>query len=139
MSAPISFDDLETMSRTIWGEARGEPHIGIVAVAHVILNRWKGMKWYSEATIAETCRKPKQFSCWNEGDPNLPKLLAADVSDPKMRECIVIALEAIAGTSSDPTKRSTHYHASDITPPPWAATGVLTAEIGRHLFYRDVA
>ena len=136
---PVSFNDLEIMSRTIWGEARGEPHIGMVAVAHVILNRWKGMKWYSGATIAETCRKPWQFSCWNENDPNLPKLLAVGVSDPRMRECIVIALEAIAGTSSDPTKHSTHYHASDIVPPLWAATGTLTAEIGRHLFYKDVA
>ena len=136
---PVAFQDLETLARTIWGEARGEPQAGKVAVAHVILNRRRSGRWYGGATIEEVCRRPYQFSCWNENDPNLSKMQSVDLNDGPLRLCVLVALEAIAGTTSDPTKGATHYHASDMLPPPWAATGTLVAEIGRHLFYRDVA
>jgi hypothetical protein len=40
-STGLSINDIDLMTRTIYGEARGEPYIGQVAVVAVILNRMK--------------------------------------------------------------------------------------------------
>lgn len=58
--------DIDILARTIYGEARGEKTAGKKAVACVIMNRYKAKKWFSGKTIAETCQKPWQFSCWNK-------------------------------------------------------------------------
>ena len=57
--------DLFTLARTVYGEARGESDQGRAAVAHVVLNRFRSDKWFSAGTIEAVCRKPSQFSCWN--------------------------------------------------------------------------
>ena len=123
---------------TVWLEARGESFEGQVAVAAVIMRRAK-QHLRSDGTIFGTVFAPRQFSCWNENDQNLSKMQSVDLNDGPLRLCVVVALEAIAGTTSDPTKGATHYHASDMTPPSWAASGTFVAEIGRHRFHRDVA
>jgi hypothetical protein len=60
----ITHDDVDTLARTIYGEARGENMLGKRAVAHVILNRVKANSWWGK-TIAGVCRYKWQFSCWN--------------------------------------------------------------------------
>lgn len=51
---------------TVFGEARGEPLEGIVGVANVIKNRFvASRKTYKDIVLA-----PRQFSCWNQDDPN---------------------------------------------------------------------
>jgi N-acetylmuramoyl-L-alanine amidase len=132
---------IDTLARTLWGEARGEPVRGIEAVAAVIVNRVRlarrrGGCWWGGDVIA-VCRKPRQFSCWNGGDPNRPKLLAVAEADPVFATCLRIARRALAGVLPDPTNGATHYHAVEISPA-WAAGLVPCAEIGRHLFYNDV-
>lgn len=132
---PITFEDLETLARTCWGEARGEPMEGKIAVAAVILNRWRSGRWFAGRTIAETCTKPYQFSCWLESDPNRTKLLAVDLRDRMFRECVAAALQAIGG--EDPTDGSTHYHALHVRPA-WARDKTPTRVIAHHLFYRGI-
>ena len=57
--------DIDIMTKTLWMEARGEPDIGIQAVACVIYNRFKNKKWYSKilgvASLANVCLKEWQF------------------------------------------------------------------------------
>ena len=65
----ISDSDLNIMAKTIWGEARGEPYNGQVAVAWVIRNRAERGGWFGN-TIREVCLKDQQFSCWNRNDCN---------------------------------------------------------------------
>lgn len=132
---------VDTLARTIWGEARGEPVRGMEAVAAVVVNRVavarsRGGHWWGGDVIA-VCRKPYQFSCWNANDPNRPRLLAVTPDDPIFRTCLRIARRAVAGVLDDPTGGATHYHAVGISPR-WAAGHVPCAEIGRHLFYKDV-
>lgn len=43
-------EDIDTMARTIWGEARGEGVQGMQAIACVIMNRFHEKKWYSVIT-----------------------------------------------------------------------------------------
>ncbi len=143
MTAPDSHDaELDVLARTIWGEARGEALAGKRAVAAVILNRVRrardhGGRYWWGATIAEVCRRPWQFSCWNDADPNRAKLEAVGPDNRAFRQCLRVAEEAVAGALADATGGATHYHAAGVSPP-WARGRAPSAEIGRHLFYNDV-
>jgi len=44
----------------------------------VVLNRVRAQKKFSGLTIEEVCLKRQQFSCWNAGDENLPKIKKGD-------------------------------------------------------------
>ena len=139
-----TFDDLETMARTVFGEARGEPAAGQLAVAWVILNRWRSGTWFAGKTIAETCRKhsPKgihQFSCWNEGDPTRARMESAGWNEPALRRAADATLAALSGLAPDPTKGAAHYHADTIPAPVWARGKTPSAVIGRHRFFVGIA
>lgn len=130
----MSFQN-DVAARTIYGEARGEGPAGMSAVAHVLLNRVKDGRWGS--TLALVCMAPWQFSCWDASDPNRKVLLGLADDDQTLGYCVA-ALNAAEEGEADPTKGATHYYAASIVPPSWAATGTLTAKIGRHLFYKNV-
>lgn len=140
MTADLT-DSVQILARTLWGEARGEAVRGQEAVAAVILNRVAVARrrggWWWGSDVAAVCRKPWQFSCWNAKDPNRAKLLAVTEADPAFAACLRIARRAMAGTIADPTGGATHYHTLD-THPAWATGRVPCAQIGNHLFYKDV-
>jgi spore germination cell wall hydrolase CwlJ-like protein len=132
---------VDTLARTIYGEARGEPVRGQEAVACVVMNRVARAAerggWWWGATVAEVCRRPWQFSCWNAGDANRAKIERANEGDREFAICVRIARRAVAGALADPTDGATHYHAEGLAPP-WAAGREPAAVIGRHKFYNDV-
>lgn len=128
--------DLFTLARTVWGESRGELDEGKAAVAHVILNRFRSGKWFAANSIAETCRKPWQFSCWNDDDPNRAEILNLTLDDAAFLQCVDIATGCLAVRIKDPTGGATHYHASHAHPA-WAE-GRTGRIIGRHIFYSDI-
>ncbi len=132
---------IDTLARTIWGEARGETVRGQEAVAAVVMNRVRraeerGGYWWGD-TVETVCRKPWQFSCWNENDPNRIKILSVTGDDPVFAACLRIARRAVRRVLKDPTRGATHYHAKGLLPP-WARDKRPCAEIGHHLFYNDV-
>lgn len=130
---------IDTLARTLWGEARGEPRLGKEAVAAVVLNRVKrGRPDRFGATVEEVCRKPKQFSCWNPGDPNRALLEHVDRTDAAFAECLEVAQRAVEGTLPDPTDGSDHYHRDDVFPD-WSRGKVAARTIGRHRFFNDIA
>lgn len=127
--------EIDTLARTIWGEARGEGSIGMQAVAAVIMNRLqiskeKGKFWWGNSII-EICQKPYQFSCWNRDDPNYRKVLNVDKRDRIFAKACNIARVCMP----DPTNGATHYHARGIYPF-WSLHQNPTAIIGNHIFYR---
>jgi N-acetylmuramoyl-L-alanine amidase len=126
--------DIDTMARTIWGEARGESLLGKVAVAHVILNRVKADTWYGK-TITGVCRKPHQFSCWNIGDPNRVKLLAVDLGDDAFRDSMFVAIGSVKGWFPDPTGGADHYCVKTINPK-WSVGKTPVKVIGNHKFFK---
>jgi N-acetylmuramoyl-L-alanine amidase len=138
--------DIDSLTRTLWGEARSETLEGKVAVAHVVLNRLKRPGWWSrqrgdgipDDSIEAVCRDPWQFSTWNSGDPNRAKLEAVDLGDGAFRDCMLAALLAVTGRAADPTRGSTHYHATRIRAPRWARGRSPAVVIGRHLFFNDI-
>jgi N-acetylmuramoyl-L-alanine amidase len=130
---------VDVLARTLWGEARGEPVAGRLAVAWVVLNRVarNSAKRFG-ATIAEVCRKPFQFSCWNASDPNRAKIERVDVDDPVFRDCLELARQVVNGSlAADPTAGSDHYHANGVQPN-WAKGHAPIRTIGRHRFYNDI-
>jgi spore germination cell wall hydrolase CwlJ-like protein len=129
-------DDLWTFAKTIWAEARGEPLEGQIAVANVILNRARQGGWWGD-DVVKVCRKPKQFSCWNKGDPNRAKMNNLELQDRAFARAVSVAAGACAGDMADTTGGATHYHTAAIEPS-WAAGHEPSARIGNHVFYNSV-
>ncbi len=134
---------IDTLARTLWGEARGEGSAGMQAVAQVILNRLAisktlGSYWWGN-DIVQICQKPFQFSCWNKDDPNRAKLIQLSADDDiYFVSALRIARRAVAGVlGTDITKGATHYHAAGISPY-WIKDNKPSAVLGRHIFYRLV-
>ena len=133
--SPEPSEHLEIMARTIYGEARGEPFEGQVAVAHVIRNRASRPGWWG-SDIKGVCLKPHQFSAWLDEDATRPAMVAATLLDPAYMQCLGIAALVLSGSLTDPTGGATHYHA-DYVKPGWIAALEHAVTIGHHLFYRE--
>lgn len=127
--------DIDILARTIYGEARGETVNGQYAVGLVVLNRYKSKKWYAGKTIADTCLKARQFSCWNLEDPNCEKIKNA--SKEQLRTYLTLAEQLIKGGCIDVTNGATHYHTKNISPA-WAKGKKPCAVIGNHVFYNNI-
>lgn len=128
-------DDVLTLARTIYGEARGEDTAGKCAVASVIMNRYRSGKWFAGKSIAETCKKKWQFSCWNDNDPNRKKI--ENATREQLGECYEIAQKYISGEYKDFLCGACHYHTIN-TMPKWAIGKSADFKIGNHLFYKGV-
>jgi spore germination cell wall hydrolase CwlJ-like protein len=126
---------IDTLARTIWAEARGEGPGGMEAVACVVMNRARHPRWWGRDVVG-VCRAKWQFSCWNAGDPNLPKLLAVDCRDPQFRQAVEIATHAVGGLLPDTTNGADSYVDLRVARPGWADPAKQVAKIGNHTFYR---
>lgn len=139
MSASGVSSDVDTLARTMWGEARGETQAGRDAVGCVVRNRLNSLSYVLYGlTYAAQCTAHEQFSCWNAGDVNRAQLQAVTESDAIFAECLSDAQGVIDGTTPDPTGGATNYFDTSMKndPPEWAASMTFTTQIGRLLFYR---
>lgn len=128
--------EIDVMARTMWAEARGEGRAALIAVGHVIRNRAAHPRWWGQSVIG-VCKQPWQFSCWNRGDPNLPKLLAVSASvDHIFAECIELAADIIGGRIPDPTQNSDSYFDTSIPTPVWARGIEPVFAVANLRFYR---
>jgi N-acetylmuramoyl-L-alanine amidase len=164
VTAEIAHPDLSVLAQTIWGEARQEGTKGMIAVGNVIKNRAEANKKMFGQGIKGVALKPKQFSCWNEGDPNREKLKDILQYDKlvSMRKSPTgepfnewfqkfkntgeyleyksylkakeIAKQVLDGTVPDPTKGAVYYHTLDVKPI-WRTKLDQVAQYGNHVFY----
>ncbi len=121
--------DRDALTLTVYGEARGEPIDGKIAVAMVIRNR-VATNYRGKATYAEVCFDPQQFSCWNPDDVNAahlkaiaPALSQGIYHDEALRLCQEIADATIGGRLADNTQGANHYLTTALytsAPPTWA-------------------
>jgi len=131
-------EQVDYIARTIWGEARGEGHNGMQAVANVIMNRVKRGGWYG-LTPKEVVLKPYQFSCWLTSDPNYNKVKTVTSANKTFAQALEIAKRAYNGMLPDITGGATEYHASSIKPNWNYAKLTQTGAIGNHIFYKSIA
>lgn len=126
-----SLSSFEIVALTIFGEARGEPIDGMVAVGSVIRNRLYNSKQTDYHTI---CLAPEQFSCWNEYDINYPVLIdlvdklitGQKLTDPIIKQCFWVAQGIINHVLIDNTMGAENYLTKSLyfsdKKPKWAAT-----------------
>lgn len=120
------------MALCAWREARGCSLEAIRGVLHVIENRARKPGWWGAGHV-EVVLKPKQFSCFNPGDPNAVKFPEAD--DRVFRQILDHVEQVLMGQDQDLTGGATHYHSAEVTPE-WAASLTRTAHIGTFVFYK---
>ena len=121
----------------IYGECRSCCVAEQVAVGNVAKNRLLSMTWYGK-TWKEVLLKPKQFSCFNDGDPNRPKMLQAwhdRHNNPDMRQARCIAHGIMNGDFKDNTKGANHYHHNSIKPK-WSEGQKPVVVFEHHVFYK---
>lgn len=127
--------DLDTLARTIYGEARGEFYkfgaAPLIAIANVVFNR--RIKNFAKS-IDDVCKAPHQFSCWNKNDPNFQQINKADKSALIFRKCCEIAEKVLSEQWPDLTDGCDHYHARGIKPY-WATYKEPKRIFGMHFFY----
>jgi N-acetylmuramoyl-L-alanine amidase len=133
------------MALNIYHEARGEPFVGKVAVADVVLNRTKdsrspdtvcavvyeGLRGTSGTMYLAKC----QFSWYCDGKSDEPK------DDVAWQESLNIAQQMLSAKENSyrgVTEGATHYHTYDIPPPLWTKNRDvrMVGRIGDHIFYR---
>ncbi len=129
--------DLDTLARTLYGEAKANDAADALAIACVIRNRVVHTQWPD--TYEGVCQQPWQFSCWNANDPNRARILAAVPGDKWFDGCVEIARKVIQNKPSDPTGRATHYYAKAMKRgPTWAKGKTPCYDTAGHFFFNDI-
>ena len=115
-----SQDDLYWLARTVYGEARGEPYMGQVAVAAVILNRVDSLKFPN--TIKGVIFQPLAFTAVADGQIYLQPNATA----------IKAARAALNG--QDPTGGALYYWNPAKATSKWIWSRTIVTRIGNHVF-----
>ena len=112
--------DLNLLSRVVYGEARGEPYKGMVAVAASVLNRVADSRFPN--TIAGFVYQSGAYTCVSDGQINLEP-------DETARKA---AQDAINGW--DPTSGCIYYFNPDTATSSWIWSRPQVLTIGKHIF-----
>lgn len=116
----FSSKDVSLLARVTSAESRGEPFVGQVAVAAVILNRIQHPSFPN--TLAGVIYQPGAFTCVTDGQIN------ADVSDTSYRA----ARDAINGW--DPSGGAIYYYNPAKSSSGWIFSRPVITVIGSHRF-----
>jgi N-acetylmuramoyl-L-alanine amidase len=130
--SPTEIDDIQVftemerkitcLAKNIYFEARGESKRGMLAVAHVTMNRKQSSRYPS--TICAVVYQKHQFS-WVANKPKIRDKSAYQIAKS-------IAHDVIMGYTSDPTKGALHFHSVNVSPG-WNLQPRV--KIGNHIFY----
>jgi len=118
----VSRHEMDMMARLVYSEARGEPYVGQVAVAAVVMNRLQSDKF--PKTIRDIIFEPYAFTAIQDGQfwltPN--------------RTAYRAAWEAVRGW--DPTGEALYYFNPETATSRWIWSRPQIKQIGRHIFAR---
>lgn len=119
-SGTVNSSTTYLLAKVIYGEARGEPYSGKVAIAAVILNRVKSPLFPN--TIAGVVYQPGAFTVVSDGQINL----TPDT------EALRAARDAINGV--DPTNGAIYYYNPKTATNAWIRSRRVVTTIGGHVF-----
>lgn len=144
--ALLALTPFELALTTLWGECRGEPVEGQIAVANVLRNRLRDGRWGRD--YQNVILDWAEFSClWESLDRvNFSKVLTfvarirrPETFDRREAQLRWIVQGLFADAILDNTYGSTHYYADYIEQPFWAKPpATLAAKYGKHLFWGGV-
>jgi N-acetylmuramoyl-L-alanine amidase len=115
-----SQNDIQLMANAVYGESRGEPYIGQVAVAAVILNRVQSASFPN--TVGGVIYEPGAFTAVADGQINLTPNETAKKA----------VLDALNGW--DPTGNAIYYFNPDTATSSWIWSRPQIKKIGKHIF-----
>lgn len=118
----FSENDLNLMANAVYGEARGEPYEGQVAIAAVILNRVKNANFPN--TVAGVIFEPLAFTAVADGQIWLEP-------DETAKRAV---MDAINGW--DPTGGLLYYYNPATATSQWMFNREVVLRIGNHVFVR---
>jgi hypothetical protein len=132
--------DIDTLARTLYGEAEPNNKAEAEAIASVVMNRLHNPRWHANSAAA-VCLQPLQFSCWNATDRNRERILKA--SDSWFAQCQRTAERAVQDCLDDRTRGATHYYLDSMPCPHWAkghepCYQILHKNGTTHLFFNDI-
>ena len=113
-------NDLNLLARLIYGEARGEPYTGQVAVGAVVLNRVRNSSFPN--TVSGVIYQRGAFDVVSDGQINLTPNSTARKA----------AQDALNGW--DPTYGAIYYFNPSTATNKWIWSRPMTVTIGRHRF-----
>ena len=116
----VTSSDLYLLAKCVHAEARGEPYVGQVAVAAVILNRVKDAAFPN--TISGVVYQPWAFTAVNDGQINLEPNSTAYQA----------AQDALNGW--DPTYGCLYYYNPPTATSKWIFSRQTVVTIGKHVF-----
>lgn len=116
----LSENDLRLMANAVYGEARGEPFDGQVAVAAVILNRVKSPNFPN--TVYGVIFQPRAFTAVDDGQIYL-------TPNETARKAVERAVSGF-----DPTYGCLYYFNPDTATSKWIWTRKQVMTIGKHIF-----
>lgn len=115
-----SSSDAYLLARLVYAEARGEPYVGQVAVAAVVLNRVRSSSFPN--TISGVIYQPWAFSVVNDGQINLtPNQTAVNAANDAMN-------------GWDPTYGCLYYYNPATATNSWIKQKPIHLTIGQHVF-----
>ena len=119
-SSTNNSSNVNLLARAIYGEARGEPYVGQVAVGAVIMNRVRSSKFPN--TISGVIYQSGAFDAVSDGQINL-------TPDATARKA---AQDALNGW--DPSYGAIYYFNPSTATNKWIWSRPLTVTIGKHRF-----
>lgn len=134
----LTWSEIDLLTGLIYGEARSETWSGKVGVGLTVQTRVsKPGFWNWGTNWRGVILAPKQFSCFNQSDPNLKALIGAKkIKGSAWRECAMVAEHIYLGRVVDFVGKPTHYHTTALDPAPaWASKIRSLGVIGNHRFY----
>ncbi|WP_425499484.1 spore cortex-lytic enzyme [Alkalicoccobacillus gibsonii] len=115
-----SDNDIRLMAQAVYGEARGEPYVGQVAVAAVIVNRINSATFPN--TVSEVIFEPRAFTAVADGqiynEPN-----------EQAKKAVIDALNG-----QDPTGNAIYYFNPETATSDWIWSREQIKQIGKHIF-----
>lgn len=112
--------DLNLLSHLVYGEARGEPYVGMVAVAASVMNRVSDSRFPN--SISGVIYQSGAYTCVSDGQINLGY-------DDNAKKA---AQDAINGW--DPTSGCVYYFNPDTATSAWIWSRPQVLTIGKHIF-----
>jgi len=116
----FSQNDIQLMANAVYGEARGEPYEGQVAVAAVILNRVESPTFPN--SVAGVIFEPRAFTAVADGQIWL-------TPNERAKQAV---MDAINGW--DPSGNATYYFNPDTATSDWIWGRPQIKRIGKHIF-----
>ena len=143
----ISKQELTCLATNLYHEARGESDRGMIAVAHVTLNRVNSSRypdticgvvhqavhskwWYEQHGRLVPVRNMCQFSWYCDGRSD-----SVDTFSDGWKNSVYIAMAVLVKKYEDPTYGADHYFNHNLVRPKWSYTYARTAKIENHTFH----